>query len=104
MNILHNCQQALIAIDCLANVVVSTLTGEDGYATETLSAHAWRAKDRPLGRACRPLIDWMFSWQKADPNYRDDAGNVITSHCWRAFLKERDRAYLPPEYKTGSAA
>jgi hypothetical protein len=97
--ILHNAQQALIALDCLANVLICTLTGNEGYATETLSAHAWRAREKPLGRALRPLIDLLFSWQKPDPQYLNDAGEVVAGHCERAFIKERDGAYLPLEYR-----
>jgi hypothetical protein len=96
--IFHNLQQALIALDCLANVLVSTLTGNEGFATETLSAHAWRARDKPLGRFFIPPIDWLFSWQKPDPAYSDENGPV-TGHCRRAFLKERARSYLPAEYR-----
>lgn len=46
-----------------------------------------------------PMIDWLFSWQKLDPVFKDEAGNPITGHCRRAYEKEKARDYLPPEYR-----
>ena len=45
-----------------------------------------------------PPIDFMFSWQKPDAAYADKNGPV-TGHCYRAYLKEKARSYLPPEYR-----
>jgi hypothetical protein len=63
-----------------------------GYADETLSARAWRAyaKGRIFGRIFKPLIDALFFWQ-SQPNDR--------GHCYNAYLKEKDRRNLPPEYR-----
>ena len=99
--LLHNLIQALIALDCVANVLVSTLTLREGYATETLSAHCWRSyrEGKLWGRLLMPPIDLMFSWQETDPLYVDESGAAITGHCRRAFEKEKARAYLPPAYR-----
>jgi hypothetical protein len=104
--ITHNLRELLIAIDQAGNVIVCTLTLQTGYSDETLSAHCWRAyrDDKPWGRILMPPIDWLFSWQKPDPKYRDEQGNVITGHCRRAYLKEQARDYMPPEYRKTEGA
>lgn len=78
--------QLFLTIDQLFNVLLL------GYADETLSARAWRAYDkrRTFGLIFKPLIDALFFWQK-QPN---DMG-----HCYNAYLKEKDRRTLPPEYR-----
>jgi len=103
--LLHNGRELLVAIDQAANVIVSTLTLRRGYSDETLSAHAWRSyrAKKVWGRVFLPLIDLLFAWQKPDPQYRDESGQPITSHCRRAYEKERARQYLPPEYRERTA-
>lgn len=88
----HNGVQLFIACDQLLNVLLTLLTSK-AWADETLSSRAWRAETRGLllGRASRPVIDLLFSWQRIDP--------PATGHCHQAYLRERDRAGLPPEFR-----
>ncbi len=78
--------QLFLTCDQLLNVLLL------GYADETLSARAWRAyaKGRIFGRIFKPLIDTLFFLQP-QPN--------ALGHCYNAFLKEKDRRALPPEYR-----
>jgi hypothetical protein len=65
-------------------------------ADETVSAHLYRsAKAGKLwGRVLMPPVDKLFSlWQ------RNPDGSVVLAHCKRAFEKERDRFYLPADYR-----
>lgn len=92
--------QALIALDQLINAAfMPLLTGSVGWADETLSARAWRERNARPGRVMRAMIDWMFSWQKPDPEIVDEDGAPITGHCERAYQKERMRRNLHPEYR-----
>lgn len=80
----HYVFQVLIAFDQL----LCTLIG--GWADESLSSYAYRL-DRAgklWGRICRPAIDWLFRVLRDEQN-----------HCWHAYLAERDRAHLPPEFR-----
>lgn len=65
---------------------VNALCG--GSCDESISAHAYRLHrdGKPWG-FLRPVIDWLFSWQKAEGG-----------HCQRAYERERARFYLPGEY------
>lgn len=98
---LRNLRELAVSLDQALNVVICTLGLQQGYSDETMSAHCWRAyrDGKPWGRLLMPPIDWLFSWQANDPQYRDADGNVITGHCRRAYEKERARDYLPPEYR-----
>jgi hypothetical protein len=98
---LLNLRELLVALDQFLNVLVCLIGGQIGYSDETLSAHCWRVyrDGKPWGRILMPPIDWMFSWQKADEQYTDEEGAVITGHCRRAFMKEKARSYLPPDYR-----
>jgi hypothetical protein len=98
-----NLVQAAIAFDCGCNVVVCTLTLQKAYAGETLSAHAWRARDKIVGRIFRPFVDLLFRWQKPEPEYAVD-GAAVRSHCQRAFMKLQRLAYLPQEYRAHAPA
>ena len=104
--------QFLLALDQLGNtlgpgfagVVWAMVTGERqnvAYSDETLSAHAWRAKARGRlwGIVWCPLIDLIFSWQSQDTQINALAGKAVTSHCQRAYWKEKLRRGLPPEYR-----
>jgi len=104
--------QTCLALDQLLNplllgflaVVMAAVTGKPqatNFADETLSAHAFRAhrRGRIWARLLMPVIDLLFAWQKPDPAFRDDAGQVVTAHCHRAYLKERRGHGLPPEYR-----
>jgi hypothetical protein len=86
----------------MLNVLVGILTLQQAYSDETLSAHCWRSfRDGKIwGRMFMPPIDLMFSWQHPNPEVTDDKGNPAVGHCHRAYLKEKQRDYLPPEYRT----
>lgn len=88
----HNGVQLFIAIDQLLNVIL-TLFSSKAWADETLSSRAWRAEARGLlfGRMFRPLIDVLFSWQRIE--------SPAIGHCHQAYLRERARAGLPPEFR-----
>lgn len=98
---LLNLREILVSLDQLLNVLLSTVCMRHAYSDETLSAHAWRAyaAGKWFGRLLMPPIDAMFFWQKPDPAYLDEHGKPITSHCRRAFEKERAKQYLPPQYR-----
>lgn len=78
--------QLFIAVDQLLNVLLM------GFADETLSARSYRAwrDDKIFGRLTMPIINVLFSWQKQP----DDKG-----HCYNAYLKEKEKRGLPPEYR-----
>lgn len=110
-------EQTLLALDQLLNavglgllaVLMAALTGGRqavAFADETLSAHAHRAlqRGRVWGLLMRPLVDAMFFWQKPDEQVNQAAGRVVSSHCERAYWKERLRRNLPPEYRDGDRA
>lgn len=88
----HNGEQLFIAVDQLLNVIATLLTSR-AWADETLSSRAWRAEVRGLwfGRIFRPLIDALFCWQAIRPD--------ATGHCHQAYLREQERAGLPPEFR-----
>lgn len=96
---LLNLRELLVALDQFFNVIVGLLTLRQAWSDETLSAHCWRSyRDGKLwGRILMPPIDWMFSWQKPDPVFVDEAGEPIKGHCRRAYAKELARMYSPPE-------
>lgn len=85
MNARHWFLQLLIALDQLANVLVTPLHG-GAWADETLSSRAWRMerKGRPWGRLLRPVIDALF-WP------------VEREHCRLSYLAEIERRQSPPE-------
>ena len=73
-------RQVLLAIDQL----ISALTG--GWADETLSARAWRLKDKhAFWLFAQGFIDGIFFW---DPN-----------HCEQSYIGEALRAQAPPELR-----
>lgn len=73
--------QFLLTLDQFANVLLL------GYADETISARLYRAHrdGRVLGRIFMPVVDALFFWQD--------------QHCKRAYDREKDNRYLPPEYR-----
>ena len=71
--------QVLLALDQLANTLIG------GYADESLSSHAWRMQARGKTNVWRWLIDHLFFWQK--------------DHCYQAYLSEKKRTQLPPEFR-----
>ena len=74
----------LIAIDQL----VTTIVG--GYPDESLSSYAYRmhVQNKPWGRIWRPIIDWLFSWQR-----------IKGGHCLGAYMEERLRFQFPPDLR-----
>jgi hypothetical protein len=88
-------RQLAIVCDQVFNVLLG------GWADETMSARAHRAwaKGRKFGLVFRPLIDVMFAWQAADAEVNRMAGMIVTSHCERAFYKEKLRRDNSPEYR-----
>jgi hypothetical protein len=76
----RNLWQAVIALDQFANCFT-----KDGWADETLSAHAWRSRSESKAWArTRVVIDALFFWQ---PN-----------HCEEAYESEQRRRHLPASY------
>ena len=86
MNLRHWLWQLLIALDQLANVLITP--GQAGaWADETLSSRAWRMEraGKPWGRVFRPAIDALFWWEP--------------EHCRASFEAERRQGQLPPEMR-----
>ncbi len=81
--------QNWLAIDQLANSLLG------GYADETLSSRSYRmwAKGKPIGKLMK-VIDLLFFWQKIRPD--------AIGHCHHAYLNEKDRLGLPPEFRNHS--
>lgn len=73
---MNRAEQVLLALDQMAN----TLLG--GYADESLSARAWRLRER---NRWHRVIDRLFFWQP--------------DHCFQAYESERLKRQLPPEYR-----
>lgn len=71
--------QVLIGIDQLINTIFA------GYADETLSARAYRCRDKRKWALIMKLIDGAFFWQ--------------LSHCRGAYMMEIGRRQLPMEYR-----
>jgi hypothetical protein len=69
-------KQNLIALDQLLNALLG------GWADETLSSRAWRARDK---HHTYKFIDAVFWW---DPN-----------HCYNSWLSERRRQQSAPEFR-----
>lgn len=85
MNWRHWLLQVAIAVDQLANVLITP--GSDGaWADESMSSRAYRMDEqgKPWGRVLRPAIDFVFG----------------AGHCRRAYLSERLRLQSPPEERT----
>ncbi len=70
-------KQILIALDQLGNTLV---WAGDTWADETLSSHAYREHPRMA-----KIINILIFWQD--------------NHCHRAYVSERDRLQLPPEFR-----
>ena len=69
----------LIAVDQLGKTLIG------GKADETISARAWRLKDKELRwKITRFLVDSIFFWED--------------NHCESAYYAEMTRKQLPSEY------
>lgn len=79
-------KQQLIALDQFVNTLVWAEGEGFGKADETLSARAWRLKDRNWRwKTARKVIDAIFFWDK--------------NHCQTSFESELNRNHLPHEYR-----
>lgn len=92
-------QQVLIAVDQVINAVFG------GWADETISARAYRrgikAKEAgrwTLWRMWWAVIDALFIFETVWLRYRNGLWPV-TGHCQMAYIAEKTRAQLPPEYR-----
>lgn len=72
-------KDVLIAADQLANALIG------GCPDETISARAWRLRQRPAWGVTRHVIDTLFWF---DP-----------SHCESSYQSEFYRNQLPAEYR-----
>lgn len=81
--------QVFIAGDQFINALIPPIYTLS-WADETMSARIYRAARRGklAGRLLMPVVDKVFSYWQRIPN-----------HCEAAYLKERARANLPPEYR-----
>jgi hypothetical protein len=81
--------QLFLMADQAINVLLTPFHA-GAWADETMSARAWRAyrDGRRWGRLARPVIDWLFAWQRAEGG-----------HCRRAYERERLRMHSPPEVR-----
>ena len=70
-------KQFLIAVDQVFNALLG------GMADETLSARAYRTRDKHPWRM--RVIDALFFWQD--------------SHCYNSWLSEIERRHLPSAYR-----
>lgn len=77
-------KQSLIALDQFANTLVWAAGEGFGLADETLSARAWRLRERRVWGVARRLIDGLFFWE--------------ADHCADSFRVEQSRKHLPPDY------
>lgn len=82
-------KQSLIALDQLVNTWVWAAGEGFGLADETLSARAWRLRERPVWGLARCLVDLLFFWE--------------ADHCEDSYRKEQERRHLPPAYRTKNA-
>lgn len=73
-------KQVLIALDQLLNALLG------GFADETLSAKAWRCRNKnKCWKVAKAVFDGLFFWQPG--------------HCYIAYVSERARMQMPPEYR-----
>lgn len=89
MELSHNFEQALIALDQFLNVVICSIfePKEKQWADETFSAHCYRCRDKTfLWKCFYYIVNWLFFWQ---------GGN----HCYNAYLSELNRKQLPEELR-----
>ncbi|MFM8899163.1 MAG: hypothetical protein ACKOF9_04335 [Burkholderiales bacterium] len=79
--------QFLHALTQIANTMIPPLDGTVGWADESMSARAYRARrdGRVLGWLA-VVINWFFFWQ-------DD-------HCKAAYLSEHTRRLTAPEHRS----
>ena len=76
-------KQFLIAIDQTLNTLIWIKDDGFGYADETVSARAWRLRERS---SAWQIIDAIFFWQ--------------AGHCEKAYYAEVIRKHYPKGYFT----
>lgn len=74
-------KQTLVAVDQVLNTLLWLKGDGFGYADETLSARAWRLRERS---SAWKVIDAMFFWQDG--------------HCEKAYYSEVIRKHYPKGY------
>ena len=82
-------EQFGIAFDQWLNTAIGLIVG-GGWADETMSSRIYRgARDgKWWGQLLMPPVNFVFGlWQGP-------------GHCFHAYLKEKERANLPPEFRT----
>jgi hypothetical protein len=85
-------KQFLIALDQLANTIVWAEGEGFGTADETISARAWRLRERKKtwGRL-QLVLDHVFFWDRLN------VGGEL-AHCYLSWEAEFKRHHLPAEY------
>lgn len=89
MEIKHNFEQLLIAVDQFLNVLVGMIIEPNAkqWCDETMSAHLWRHNlDGELTWLMR-IVNGLFFWQD--------------NHCREAYESEIFRRQYPKEYRNG---
>ena len=76
-------KQFLIALEQLINTLIPASGEGFGKADETISARAWRLRERSHWNVARIVIDSIFFDLK---------------HCEKSYLSEVKRKQLPTEY------
>jgi hypothetical protein len=82
--------QPLIAFDQFANTLVWADGEGFGAADETLSARAWRLRDRRPWRLFHKWLDQLFFWDRYEG---------VKAHCFLSWVSEFERHQLPEEYR-----
>ncbi len=80
-------KQFLIAIDQLLNTMIPTAGEGFGKSDETISARAWRLREKKVWNAAKIVIDSFFLRFFSEKD-----------HCEQSYLSELRRKQLPPEY------
>lgn len=76
-------KQFLIAIDQVFNTIISVKGDGFGMADETISARAWRLREKSMFPY--KFINMLFFWQN--------------NHCRGAFNAEMQRKHMPSAYQ-----
>lgn len=94
-------RQIGIAFDQFVNAIIPPFFTVS-WADETMSARLFRGHrdGKIVGRVVMPPVDAVFAlWQGPDEEVNRVAGRVVTSHCERAYWKEKLRRDHHPEYR-----